>query len=1045
MRAEFNSRRLFGITRSKGKMYELGLPEDLHIRVPVNDQPLQLFLLTIGTLGDVAAYIAASPAPLAPLPPDMQTELNFSASYFDAVIESQFAIELEHPTRLLAAAAYYLARRPGSSLVLARRIDPGISTSNAEKLLVWLLRAEWQYFLSLSDSNTGDEISDLSKAIAFHFYDGSGTAEILNSLEQLREITYRRSSSRDLLYIDLASAICKMRLAASAWSTLPRFSALPADAWANVIRKPSFPKELWPSQMLLGKHGLFSGASALVQMPTSAGKTRSIEIILRGSFMAKRTKLAIIVAPFRALCHEIALSLRQDLTGENVKINELTDALQLDFLSQVAELFGEVPPSTAYVLVLTPEKLLYVLRQSPQALKHIGLVIYDEGHQFDSGNRGITYELLLTEIKQLLPPAAQTVLISAVMQNPASIASWLLGEGRAQVIDGATLLPTSRAVAFASWADTLGQLMFYERGDYQEPDYFVPRVIEATDLSYADKDSRFPTHKKSSDISLYLGLRVVKNGAVAIFCGTKSVAAGIAKRAVEVANAGYKTNWPSRYANETEIEALARLISGNFGPDSILTRAAELGVFTHHSNTPHGLRLALEFSMQHSLINFIACTSTLAQGVNLPIRYLIVTSIYQGEVKVKVRDFQNLIGRAGRSGMHTEGVVVFADTNVYDTRRSRSESWRFSSSVELLSPDKAEGVTSSLLLLLAPIKLPHNMEVRFSAGELLTLLDSADKWGTWAASIAEQVPGLEEKKRPPLAKSIQRILAERLKMVRTIESYLMANRISPDDAGFVADAIRLSRETLAFALASQNDRQELESLFTLIAQRVLAIEPEQAKQAAFGKTLLGAKEAKHVERWVDGQRDLLLTLDSNEAWLEAVLPLFSEISDDKFFRNVEPIHTGRELASAWLQGAPYFIIFELAERLNAKKQAGTRRMKVSNDDVLDFLESTLAFECALILAAVSQFLFGPSPQLDSKAAVLSSFQKSLKYGLPDVLSISTFEYGFADRNVAQELTDALRQDGFAGDNFESATTNHMNAIGEVASSLPVYFAQLANH
>lgn len=66
----------------------------------------------------------------------------------------------------------------------------------------------------------------------------------------------------------------------------------------------------------------------------------------------------------------------------------------------------------------------------------------------------------------------------------------------------------------------------------------------------------------------------------------------------------------------------------------------------------------------------------------------------------------------------------------------------------------------------------------------------------------------------------------------------------PDEAGFVADAIRLSREPLAFAVASQNDRPELESLFTLIAQRVQAIEPEQAKQAAFGKTLLGAKEEK---------------------------------------------------------------------------------------------------------------------------------------------------------------------------------------------------------
>ncbi|MCV5901382.1 hypothetical protein OFN63_35370, partial [Escherichia coli] len=81
--------------------------------------------------------------------------------------------------------------------------------------------------------------------------------------------------------------------------------------------------------------------------------------------------------------------------------------------------------------------------------------------------------------------------------------------------------------------------------------------------------------------------------------------------------------------------------------------------------------------MQKGLINFIACTSTLAQGVNLPIRYLIVQGVYQGVGRVKVRDFQNLIGRAGRAGMHTEGVVIFADSTVWDRRKNWQEGWKF--------------------------------------------------------------------------------------------------------------------------------------------------------------------------------------------------------------------------------------------------------------------------------------------------------------------------------------------------------------------------------
>ena len=65
--------------------------------------------------------------------------------------------------------------------------------------------------------------------------------------------------------------------------------------------------------------------------------------------------------------------------------------------------------------------------------------------------------------------------------------------------------------------------------------------------------------------------------------------------------------------------------------------------------------------MKEGLVRFVVCTSTLAQGVNLPIRYLIVTSVYQGKEQIKVRDFHNLIGRAGRAGMHTEGSILFAD------------------------------------------------------------------------------------------------------------------------------------------------------------------------------------------------------------------------------------------------------------------------------------------------------------------------------------------------------------------------------------------------
>jgi len=121
------------------------------------------------------------------------------------------------------------------------------------------------------------------------------------------------------------------------------------------------------------------------------------EIIIRSAFLSGRTNTAVVIAPFRALCHEIKYSLAASFSAEDVQVKELSDSFQTDYLAEFDELFGlniERPPS---IVVMTPEKFLYALRQDDSVVDGIGLVVYDEGHQFDSGYRGVSYELLLTD------------------------------------------------------------------------------------------------------------------------------------------------------------------------------------------------------------------------------------------------------------------------------------------------------------------------------------------------------------------------------------------------------------------------------------------------------------------------------------------------------------------------------------------------------------------------------------------------------------------------------------------------------------------------
>ena len=309
MKPEFNSRRYFGITRSKGKMYELGLSEESHIAVPEGVEPAALFPLSIGTLVDASAALNDAEDVQGGLADDLLDDIGFAASFFDAYLGSRFDTEVSREVMLFASASYFLGQRPGSSLVLARRLQVG-GANAVEQFTVWALQAAWLQPPGLAAHWLTGLLYELSIRLMSHFNDGTPPEPVVELLHEVRRLTYASGTSREVVLAEVASAVVKLRLAGSAWALMPGFSGLGSAAWADAIRRPGFPKELWPSQRLLGKAGLFTGKSGLIQMPTSAGKTRSVEVILRSAFLADRTRVAVLVAPFRALCHEIATSLR---------------------------------------------------------------------------------------------------------------------------------------------------------------------------------------------------------------------------------------------------------------------------------------------------------------------------------------------------------------------------------------------------------------------------------------------------------------------------------------------------------------------------------------------------------------------------------------------------------------------------------------------------------------------------------------------------------------------------------------------------------------
>lgn len=1035
MKPERRSQKVLKITQSRAKMFEYSVPSEDHLEL--KGDPAELFPLTIGMLGDAAAGMSKT----GDFYDDENKNLQFSARFFNAYFEGKFRDNTDAYLLLLASAAFYMSHIPGSSIVLAKQVPPKIPELDGdglERLLHWLLLGARGEFTRVTDGAFRKNINDCVATLVGYYAGEVKHEKCEGSASALRTAGYTYGSPRQLLFADICAALIHLRIQNSARRCLPLYSRLPLNKWEDALKKRGFLQELWPSQQLLGEKDVYNGASAIVQMPTSAGKTRATELVIRSAFIANRTSLAVIVAPFRALCHEISDAFKEAFRGESVTVDELTDVLQPDFdfglfLSGDFEILEQ-----KRILIVTPEKLLYVLRHTPELADSIGLVIYDEGHQFDSDTRGVTYELLLTSLKRRIPQDAQTVLISAVISNAEAIGSWLLGENPT-IATGLNLSPMQRRVAFTGWSKTLGQLHFMEEDALETEDFFVPRLVSQQTLKKRGKETKarlFPENGDSNSIALYLGLKLVGQGSVAVFCGRKDTVAGICAEIVEAYNRDLSLQKPVDYSNQEEIAKLAGLYSANLAAEASASQAAALGILSHNGNTPHGIRLAAEYAMKEGDAKFIVCTSTLAQGVNLPIKYLIVTSVYQGGERIKVRDFHNLIGRAGRAGMHVEGTILFADPQIYDDRNSRKDSWRWSQAHQLLNPQNSEPVVSSIQRLFEPFKSDNG-----SSFLTLDLIEIA-RWYTKDKLELQEALSASAKEQAAATFTVKGLADQarwKFKIFAAIESYIMAHwEESAEDSRSQA----LAEGTLAYALVSDEQKKQLVELFTILAEHVRSTVPDAERRIVFARTLQGVTTNIELEKWVTEQFETLKQIESHEALLQSLWPIISEGVENSIFQKIDKPEAMVEAALRWISGASFGTIFNELKQKDVNILWGKKKRKLTVEHIVDICEGAFGYDGALRIGAIADLLASQNSDDEERQMLverLGELHKRFKYGLPQTSAVAIYECGFADRVVAQNLSNIVGNALITRPTAVLRLTEKQEAVSQILKMYPKYF------
>jgi len=1041
MKPENKSQHLLSVTRSKAKLFEYDVDEKYHINIIKN--PASLFSLTIGLLGEISAHLNLDNQDDNYLK-ELRKNLHFSAHFFDAYLQTRLSTDMDNYLLLLGSASYYLCDLPGSSNVLVNRINSEkleLNCSNLDKMLNWLLIGDFSIKLDLTNQNYSG-IIDLSDLIRKYYEFGTDEEEIYTLLSFFRKNAYQNGTSRELLFADVISALVKKRLENSSRKCLPKYSGIEIKEWEFVLKKKDFMKEFWPSQHLLGAQNLFKGQSAVVQLPTSAGKTKAIEILIRSAFLSNRTSLAVIVAPFKALCHEISNTLNENFREDSIYIDELSDILQIDFdISSIL--------SKEIVMVVTPEKLLYMLRNFPDLAMSIGLLIYDEGHQFDNGARGATYELLLSSLKTLVSNSTQSVLISAVISNAEEVGDWLNGDEN-KVITGEDLSPTYRTVAFTSWLDHLGRLEFVNAENPEKGEFYLPRIIEEQQLQLKGKESKlrvFPEKKDSNSISLFLGLKLVSNGSVAIFCGTKVIASSMGEKIIDAFERGLIYKKPKDFCDEKEVKKLHFLYKCHLGSSEYVTKSASIGVFTHHGSIPHGIRLAVEHSMAEGLVQFVLCTSTLAQGVNLPIKYLIVTGLYQGSNRIKVRDFHNLIGRVGRSGKHTEGSIIFSDPGIYDKRTHRKENWRWEQVKEYLNQKNSEPCESSLLMIFDPFfsdNKKQHYKISFS-NFMKAYFDNSIFEGlkyitTQFADQGFTIEGLERQTKL------------KIKAIEGIESYIMAHWEDFNNEIDEEKITLLAKGTLAYSLANQQLKQQLVDLFIILGKNISQNVPQDSRKKVFGKMLYGVRNAIEIEKWTKLNLSALEKCNSSDELLNVLWPLISENVQNNPFKKCDKPKILLNIASGWINGKSFAELFQILKINEAKMNGKKQKRNYKIEHVVELSENGFSYEGMLLIGAVTDIVESSLIQ-ESEIIIerLKILQKSLKYGLPNISSIMFYELGFSDRIVSQELGYYIETLGPSPKNkrqlikmMKKRTTEVAKIISQYPSYYTVVFNNLLN-
>jgi len=375
--------------------------------------------------------------------------------------------------------------------------------------------------------------------------------------------------------------------------------------------------DLYPPQAEAIQKGILNGKSLLMAVPTAAGKTLIAELCMVKSILANDGR-CLYIAPLKALASEKYNDFKNKYASLGI---------------EVGLAIGDADSPTQHlnrykILVATAEKVDSLLRSRAQWLiNSLSVAVLDEIHFINDGSRGPTLEILAARLKQL-NPKIQILALSATVSNAAEIAKWLKAE-----------------LVSSSWRPI----------PLKEGVYYSERI------QFHRYGTKIINEEPPDDLSKLTLDTLRGKGQVLIFVNSRRSTQAVAH---QIAGDVAKT---ITSAEKGQLVQLSKRLAGNASDTTKICRkladAVLAGVAFHHAGLKPNQRDLIEQNFKTNLIKVIACTPTLAAGVNLPARRAIVRDLKRyengiGQAYIPVSEYKQCAGRAGRPQYDDYGEAV---------------------------------------------------------------------------------------------------------------------------------------------------------------------------------------------------------------------------------------------------------------------------------------------------------------------------------------------------------------------------------------------------